>query len=264
MIAVTNATASKQRPLWYAAAVLALMLVLALELIIPARRQSIAFDEGCHAFAGYGYWTRGNFGINPEHPPLVKLLASLPLLGQQASYPTLPPFPFKPLCYIGSKQLFFSGHNADAMLFRARLAAATLTVAAALLVFAAGYEMFGPIAALLALVLFVFEPNLVAHGGFITTDMAASLFLLATVFASYRYVKKTSVWRLAATGILAGLLLAAKHSGILWIPILCLVAAVEILRNDPNSPLCRGGRLKSSLRFAGSLFVVGLISFGIL
>ena len=264
MATVPDATAWEKRTLWYAAAVLALMFALALELIIPASRQSMAFDEGCHAFAGYSYWTRGDFGVNPEHPPLVKMLAALPLLRQPVRYEALAPFPFKPQCFIGSKQFFYSGPNADAMLFRARLAAATLTVAAAVVVFIAGYEMFGAIAALLALLLFVFEPNLIAHGGFITTDMAASLFLFATVYAFYRYVKKPSVWRIAVTGILAGLTLAAKHSGILWIPTLCLLALAEILRHGRNAPLCKGGRVRGSLRFAGSLFVVGLISFGIL
>ena len=264
MSTVTDVTASKQHMLWYGGAVLGLMVVLAVELIVPANRQSMAFDEGCHAFAGYSSWTRGDFGVNPEHPPLVKLLAALPLLSQPVRYPSLPPMPFKAQCFLGAKQFFYSGQIADTMLFRGRLAAATLTVAAALVVFAAGYEMFGAIAALLALLLFVFEPNLIAHGAFITTDMGASLFLFATVYAFYRYVKKPSAWRLAVTGILAGLTLAAKHSGILWIPILCLLALAEILRNDPNAPLCQGGRLRSSLRFASSLFAVGLISIGIL
>jgi len=48
---------------------------------LQARRESQTWDGGCHILAGYSYWTRGDFGVNPEHPPLVKLLASFPLLG---------------------------------------------------------------------------------------------------------------------------------------------------------------------------------------
>jgi hypothetical protein len=51
-----------------AAVVVALLLVLAIELVIPARRQSATFDEACHLYAGYNYWTRADFGVNPEHP----------------------------------------------------------------------------------------------------------------------------------------------------------------------------------------------------
>jgi Dolichyl-phosphate-mannose-protein mannosyltransferase len=257
-------TSLQSHKLRYLSAVIALMIVLAIELVVPARRQSSSFDEGAHTFAGYSYLTRGDFGMNPEHPPLVKMIAALPLLRWQVEYPNLPPMFFKFPSFIGAKEFFYSGQNADAMLFRARIAVATLTIAAALVVFAAAYEMFNSTAALIALLLFVFEPNLITHGSFVTTDMAVSLFLFATVYAFYRYVKRPSIWRLALTGILAGLTLASKHSGILWIPILCLLALVEIARNDQSSPLCKGGRLRCILRLAASLVLVGLISFGIL
>lgn len=168
---------------WFAAAVGLLILILVLELIVPARRQSSSFDEGMHTFAGYSYWARGDFGLNPEHPPLVKLLAALPLLRDHVTYPNLPPIFFKFSCAVGASQFLYANHNADSMLFRARMAAATRTIAAALVVFAAAYEMFGATVGLLALVLFVFEPNLIAHGSFVTTDMGASLFLFVAVYA---------------------------------------------------------------------------------
>jgi len=255
---------SKPHKLRYLAAVIALMLVFAIELVVQARRQSSSFDEGMHTFAGYSYLTRGDFGMNPEHPPLVKMIAALPLLGWQVQYPNLPPTFFKLVCAIGAKELLYSGHSADAMLFRARMGVAMLALAAALVVFAAAYEMFDATAALVALLLFVFEPNLITHGPFVTTDMAVSLFLFATVYAFYRYLKRPSVWRLLLVSILAGLALAAKHSGMMWVPILCLLALAEMVRNDPASPLCEGGRLKCSVRLGGSLLLVGLISLGIL
>jgi 4-amino-4-deoxy-L-arabinose transferase-like glycosyltransferase len=256
-------TPKLQKP-WFSAAVGLLLLILLIELIVPARRQSSSFDEGFHTFAGYSYWTRGDFGLNPEHPPLVKLLAALPLLRDDITYPNLPPIFFKFACAIGARQFLYANHNADSMLFRARMAAATLTIAAALVVFAAAYEMFGATVGLLALVLFVFEPNLIAHGSFVTTDMGESLFLFAAVYAFYRYVKKPFVWRLLLAGLLVGLALAAKHSGILLVPIFFLLALVEIARNDKFSELSQGGRFKCLLRLARTFVVVGLISFGVL
>ena len=44
------------------------------------RRQSATFDEGSHLPAGYTYLKLGDHRLNPEHPPLVKALAALPLL----------------------------------------------------------------------------------------------------------------------------------------------------------------------------------------
>ncbi len=53
-------------------AVVALLVILFLELALSIRRETQTWDEASHIFAGYGYWTRGDFGMNPEHPPLVK------------------------------------------------------------------------------------------------------------------------------------------------------------------------------------------------
>src|SRR5947209_9142157 len=43
-------------------------------------QMSQTFDEGFHLAAGYRYLQCGDFGINAEHPPLVKMISALPLL----------------------------------------------------------------------------------------------------------------------------------------------------------------------------------------
>jgi tetratricopeptide (TPR) repeat protein len=252
----------KNRTLFVAAVILLLGIYLA-ELIVPAWRQSPTFDECAHIYSGYGYWKRADFGMNPEHPPLVKLLAAVPLLGMHLQYPLPPAGFFKMSEYDGAQQFLYS-NDADAILFRTRMAAATLGLAAASLVFVAAYEMFGAVPALLALLLFVFEPNLIAHGSLVTTDMGMTLFLFATVYAFYRYVRKPSWSRLVVTGVAGGLALATKHSGVLCLPILPLLALFEVLRKDTSSKLGEGGRGKHALRLAASLVAIGLISIAVL
>jgi hypothetical protein len=56
-----------------------LLLILAAELAFTARRESQTVDEAIHIYAGYLHWC-GDYGINPEHPPLAKLVATIPLL----------------------------------------------------------------------------------------------------------------------------------------------------------------------------------------
>src|SRR5215813_13757987 len=105
-----------------------------------------------------------------------------------------------------------------------RLAAASLTLLLALLVFLAGQEMFGTAAGFIALILLVFDPNQLAHGAFVTTDTGLTCFLFATVYAFYRYVKRPTPRRLIVVGLAAGLALSAKHTGILVFPILLALA----------------------------------------
>ena len=48
-------------------------------LTVYATHTSAVFDEGMHISAGYRYWQCSDYGINPEHPPLAKLVAAWPL-----------------------------------------------------------------------------------------------------------------------------------------------------------------------------------------
>jgi hypothetical protein len=212
------------------AAVFSLLAVLLLQLVLSIRTESITWDEDDHLYAGYMSWKTGDFGLNPEHPPLVKMLAALPILHMPLRLPDLQNREFKHEAFLGGKEFLFK-NDANTMLFRARLAASLLTLLLALLVFLAGQEMFGTAAGFVALILLVFDPNQLAHGALVTTDSGLTCFLFATVYCFYRYVKRPSVGRLLLTGLAAGLALASKHTGILVFPILLLLALAEWLRN---------------------------------
>jgi len=215
--------------------------VLAAELAISAGRMSQTFDEAAHVFAGCRYWKNFDFGINPEHPPLVKLLAAMPLLRLDLRMPPVPPGYFKAVEFIGGRQFLYA-NDANRVLLRARLAAALLTLALAITVFFAARSMFGMGPAFLALILIVFEPNLVAHGSLVTTDMGVTLGIFLAVCAFYVFVKQPSVPWLIATGAAAGMAVTTKHSGILLLPILLLLGLVELQldrrarRKDPSQP----------------------------
>jgi 4-amino-4-deoxy-L-arabinose transferase-like glycosyltransferase len=58
--------------------------------------------------------------------------------------------------------------------------------------------------------------------------MGVTCFLLASIYAFYRYVKKPGWWRLIVVAIAAGLLISTKHSGVLLAPILLVLILWEI------------------------------------
>ncbi|HEX7153479.1 MAG TPA: glycosyltransferase family 39 protein [Thermoanaerobaculia bacterium] len=60
-----------------AIAALAAFFVLAIGNIVAT---SPTYDETTHLVAGYSYLKTGDYRLNPEHPPLLKMLASVPLL----------------------------------------------------------------------------------------------------------------------------------------------------------------------------------------
>ncbi len=242
-----------------------LLLVLLGELTFSIRQQSLSWDEGDHIFAGYMSWKNADFGINPEHPPLVKALATIPLLPMHLKVPASKGLAsFKDEAYFDGRDFIFGNGGeaeADRIIFRARMAAATLSLLLGLLVFLAGREMFGDGAGLFALALVVFEPNMIAHGAYVTTDMGISCFMFASIYALYRYVKAPSVGRLIVLGVVTGLALASKHSGVLLLPFGLALILTEILWPSPDT---RANKGKVALRLTGAFLAASTIAIVVL
>lgn len=246
----------------FAAATISLFAILLFELTLTIGRESQTWDEGCHIFAGYRYWTRGDFAMNPEHPPLVKLLTAATLLPLHLSGPERKDLFSKEEDFVSAAQFIYS-NNAEQILYRTRLMAAMLCLLLAALVFVTARKMFGNVPALIALTLFVFEPNILAHGWEVTTDTGFSCFLLATVYAFYGYLKQPSPRRLIFVGLMAGLALASKHSAILIFPILLVLVAAELwLRR--STPASDRSSLPGATKLISALVLSGLIAVTVL
>lgn len=240
--------------------VVCLLVILSLQLLLSIRQQTQTWDEANHIYAGYRSWTDKDFGLNPEHPPMVKLVATAPLLSSQPKTPQLQDRYFKEEAFLGGKDFLYQ-NDADQILFRTRMAVAIFTLLLAVMVFLGAKEMFGTGAAFIALALLAFDPNLLAHGAFVTTDVALSCLMFASVYAFYRFVRAPSAWRLGIVGIATGLALAAKHTGALVFPILLLLGLCELVRNWTSAKRVSG---KPALRLVASLAGITVIAVVVL
>ncbi len=255
---------------WVTAAVVTLLFILSAQIIHAIYGQSLTWDEDDHIFAGYESWKTHDFGLNPEHPPLVKYLATLPLLPLHLNVPPLQNREFKAESYFDGRQLLFhngpadGGHySAETLVFRTRLPTLVFSLAAALLVFFATREMFNVRAALIALTLFCFDPTLLAFGAYVTTDMAASCTIFATIYALWRYLQRPTLARLLVTGLAAGLALASKHSTVLLAPMLVLLlvgelAARAVTPRRPRDPQ-QTTLARTALHYTAALAIITFI-----
>jgi 4-amino-4-deoxy-L-arabinose transferase-like glycosyltransferase len=241
-----------------------LLAIMAILLVSSVRQQSQTFDESTHLFAGFEYWKHADFGRNPEHPPFVKLLASLPLLPMSLHEPPALPLPFfKAQDFVNGTQLLYTA-DADAILLRGRLMIALSSLALGLLVFLATKEIFAPLAAVLALFLFTFEPNLLANGAIVTTDMGLALFLFASVYTFYRFCNRPSAPRLALCAVVAALTIVTKHSGILVLPILALLALVDLFLPAIGNTAAAQDRKHHLRQLSLALITICVISYLVL
>ncbi len=199
------------------------------QLWFHAVRTSATFDEPAHTVAGYQHWRCGDFGINPEHPPLVKLFATVPFNFRSMAEPKTDCgtrlVPKSEMFALGGE--FLVENDTDSVLIPARLLAALLSLALAALVFFAAREMFGPWAAVTALAMLAFEPTLIAHGSLVTTDMGLAVTAFGTGYALYRYAKVPSWPRFLIVAASMGLMLAAKHSAVIFVPVFLAVFMVD-------------------------------------
>ena len=237
-----------------------MLLVLESQLLYSVRRESLTWDEGDHIFAGYMSLKHHDFGLNPEHPPLVKMIAAIPLLGMHLREPQLQNRFFKNEAYLSGRDLIF-GNDFETIIFRSRIFASIFALMTALLAFLTASEMFGVGAGFLTLLLVVFEPNFLAHGALVTTDTGAACGLLASTYAFYRYVKSPSWGRVAVLGVAAGIFCITKHSAVLLPFILGALALTELLRRRQFADETRSHQ---AVRLASVFVVAGLIAVGII
>lgn len=228
-------------------------------------RVSQTSDEADHLHAGYRYLQCGDYGFNPEHPPLAKLVAAAPLLGMTIRDP------FPGICSAArdsgvdfrAGQAFVDA-NGVRVLSRARIATSLFAFALILTVWYLAMRMFGAPAAMVAGVLLVFDPNLLAHGSLVTTDVAVSFGVVLSVLAFYCYTRNRGLVYLLLTGLGAGISLATKFSGILVVPILLILALTSALFPEQGSKLRAAGRNLPAVVLAlalGILFLWGTYGF---
>ena len=207
-------------------AVVLLFAIFAFQLWYHATRTSATVDEPVHILAGYRHLQCGDFGINPEHPPLLKVLAAAPLMARNDLVD--PPWScgskltskFDAFSYGNS---FVVDNGVDSVVIPTRLAASVLSLILAIAVFLAAWEMFNRWVALVALAIVAFEPNFIGHGSIVNTDMAITATAFGAVYAIYRFSNSPTWSRFAVAGTAFGLMLAAKHSAVIFLPVLAVL-----------------------------------------
>jgi 4-amino-4-deoxy-L-arabinose transferase-like glycosyltransferase len=232
-----------------AAAIAALLLLFQLVLQLHLSRvDSQTSDEGVHLSAGYSYWEWHDLSLNPEHPPLVKLLAGFAAHRVRPIFPPiehrerLPEFfydSWRENRALGEKFLYDAGNDADRLLFAGRVAAVGLTLLLGLAVFAMACVFFGPAGGVLATAMYVLDPTVAAHGHLITTDVAVSLGGVAVFAAGWRFARRRDAASTIVLGTALGFALLTKFTAVIFpaslaVVLLLLWGAREAVRRIPQ------------------------------
>ncbi|HWY40971.1 MAG TPA: glycosyltransferase family 39 protein [Chthoniobacterales bacterium] len=215
--------------------------------VTAANTKSPTFDEPQHLTAGFGYWARNDFRLDPETGNLPARWAALPLLFGDTRFVSSSDPNWQHTDAGGTAHQFFYevGNDPDRMIGQARLMMSTFGAALCLLVYRIARKFFGVIGGLIAEILAAFDPNFLAHSALVTSDVAAAFFFTATIWSCWRLVQKISPLRLTFAALsLCGLFLT-KFSAPIVLPALGMMSILQIV--SKREIALRFGRFQASI-----------------
>ena len=209
---------------WIAVVLLGLLVVLCLT-SIPFNAPTA--DEQNHLSRGYHYLVTGNLDLNVA-PPFVNALSGVPLLLQEGI--VLPSYDVTHRkTYINqfAEEFVWVYNDAETVINSGRLAIVFLSVVLGFFVFRWAKDLWGVRAGLLALFLYVLDPNILAHSQLVTTDLGVACLIFVATYFLWRFLRWRRNGDLALAGVLLGVAQATKHTALLLLPIFGLIVLIE-------------------------------------
>ena len=139
------------------------------------RRDGFTIDEPWHITAGVAYLRTGEYYLNPEHPPLVKLIAGLAAPRNVFRFvePTLLHDKTAERRFV--EETMYERNDADFVQSRARRAMFLFNGLLLLLFGLSTFRVFGGAVALGALVFTLIDPTVAAHWPVVMTDLPVAI-----------------------------------------------------------------------------------------
>ncbi|HET6546533.1 MAG TPA: phospholipid carrier-dependent glycosyltransferase [Rhodanobacteraceae bacterium] len=246
-----------RRPIVGSLLLLLLIGLCVLRSALGTQRDSFTVDEPWHIVAGTSYARSGDFHLNAEHPPLMKLWvgAAMPESFRLRA-PTVLSEKSQERTWV--EQTMFADNDSAMAQHRSR--AAMWTFHALLLAILAGllWRAFDWAWAAGTLAFLAIEPTVGAHLPVVMTDLPLALTLTIAVVAAGLLAAGWQ-WRwVLACGVAIGLALGAKHSalaGLAGVAVVLLIGAIAGWHR---------GRWREVLLRLAKLGLTGLVAIGVL
>jgi len=244
----------------------AFCVVFSLQTLASVARKSATFDEPPNLVSGYLELTRGQYWLKPEVLPLAKLIAATPLLWLHVRTP-----PLDADRWTLYDRTLYEFNDGDRMLMVARAALLPFSLLLGGLVFVWTRRLFGRGAALFALLLYAFEPNVLGHAPLVTTDLEVACLSFLVVYGLFRLVEEFSISRVGVVALALALALVTKLSTLVLVPLIALLGLVVSVmpltvpvtfRGGPVSMLADRGRKLAA--FAVVLLVSSVAAYAVI
>ena len=183
-----------------------------------ATKQSPTFNEPAHLVSGISHWTFGRFELYRVNPPLVRMIATIPILGLnfKTNWSKFYEAPgARPASSVG-KDFIAANRELTPWIFSVcRWSCLPFTILGAVVCLQWSRELYGEKAGIITLSLWCFSPNILAHSQLITPDIGASALGVTAAYTFWKWLmNKNWFWAVVSGGAL-GLAELTKTSWIL-------------------------------------------------
>ncbi len=201
-----------------------------------ATTHSPNLNEPAHLVAGVSHWKFGRFELYRVNPPLVRMVATLPVLASVAKYEWSgfsESAGARPVFRMGRQFIKTNGEKSIWYFTIARWACIPFSLLGGLICYLWAKEIYGQLAGLFSLTLWCFSPNILAHGQFFTPDCGATVLGITAAYFFWRWLRQPN-WKLA---IIAGLVLGlAELTKMTWIILFGLWPLIWLVWQIPQKP----------------------------
>jgi hypothetical protein len=205
--------------------VLAMVFVHASLLCYSATRHSPTHLEPAFVAAGISHWQQGSFELYGVNPPLPRMLAVLPVLvaGCETDWSRVVTEPGSRAEFVaGDDFVKVNGDRTCQLVIYARWACILLSTIGVYIAYLWARSLYGALAGLSAMTLYIFDPNLLAHGELVTPDAACCSFGLLAGYTYWRWLESQTWGRAFCAGLAELTKLTCLIYFLLW-PLLWLV-----------------------------------------
>jgi hypothetical protein len=213
------------RPDWIVRAVWAVLTVHAGLLAWGAWIHSPGWDEWGHLPAGISHWHLGQFDLYRVNPPLVRMVAAVPVLfcGPDIEWPGMSGPLSRPEWAAARSMVQTHGEGLFWWFTLARWACIPFSLLGAWICFRWARDLYGPAAGLTAAMLWCFSPLVLGHAQMITPDAASAALGAAAGYVFWQWLKQPTASRAFVAGVVLGLAQLTKFSWVILFGIWILV-----------------------------------------
>lgn len=203
--------------IWSGVVLVALLATHAVMLGWMAERNSPTLDEVAHLPAGLSHWTNASFELYHVNPPLVRMVAALPLLliEPETNWQAVQQGPtVRSEFTVGKEFLDANGPRSFWYFTLARWACIPFSLLGGYVCYCWARDLYGTRSGLMAATLWCFSPNILGSAAMITPDTGAAALGVTATYLFWRWLREPT-WTMAVS---AGLALGfAELSKSVWI-----------------------------------------------